>query len=172
MDELMKKLNQGWVKLAALLNPKVRAEKQLLEALQRDYFEEQQIAEVLKKESERIPYSHLCRELLEIAGREQQHAEMLAAKIRDLNGEISDRAANLQQARKSETFSSTLDLLKLLQEEKDEYIEYLESAHLAKEAGRTKVATLLRQIAEDEKQHREQLTEIVTKLNPLPASEA
>jgi hypothetical protein len=73
--------------LTALLDPKERAEKTLLEALQRDYLEERQTSEVLQKESDQVPYAHLRRKLLDIAAREQEHAELLAAKIRELGGE-------------------------------------------------------------------------------------
>jgi rubrerythrin len=169
MSELEKKLEQGWEKLTALLDPKERAEKTLLEALQRDYFEEQQTSEVLQKESERIPYSHLRRKLLDIAEREQEHAELLAAKIRELGGEPSERAGNLRKERESKAFTSTLDLLQILQQEREDYIEYLEVAHLAKEAGHKDWTPLLTQIADEEQTHRKQIMDILTRLNPLPA---
>lgn len=168
MSELEKKLEQGWEQLTALLDPKERAEKTLLEALQRDYFEERQTSEVLQKESERIPYSHLRRKLLDIAEREQAHAELLAAKIRELGGEPSERAGNLHNERESKAFTSTLDLLQILQQEREDYIEYLEVAHLAKEAGHKDWTPLLTQIAEEEQMHRRSIMDILTRLNPLP----
>lgn len=168
MSELEKKLEQGWEKLTALLDPKARAKKTLLEALQRDYFEERQTSEALQKESERIPYSHLRRKLLDIAAREQAHAELLAAKIRELGGDPSERAGNWRKARESKAFTSTLDLLQILQTEKEDYIEYLEAAHLAKEAGHEGWTPLLTQIAEEEQIHRRELMDIITRLNPLP----
>lgn len=168
MNELEKKLEQGWEKLTALLDPKRRAEKTLLEVLQRDYFEERQTSEVLQKESERIPYAHLRRKLLDIAEREQEHAELLAAKIRELGGEPSERATNLRKERESKTSPSTLDLLQILQQERDDYIEYLEAAHLAKEAGHKDWTPLLTQIADEEQIHRRELMDVMTRLNPLP----
>jgi rubrerythrin len=168
MNELEKKLEQGWEKLTALLDPKQRAEKMLLQALQRDYFEERQTSAVLQKESGHIPYAHLRRKLLDIAAREQGHAELLAAKIRALGGEPSERAANLRQARESKTSHSTLDLLQILEREKDDYIQYLEAAHLAKEAGHKDWTPLLTQIAEEEQTHRQELMDVITRLNPLP----
>lgn len=169
MSELEKKLEQGWQKLTALLDPKQRAEKMLLEALQRDYFEERQTSEALQKESGHIPYAHLRQKLLDIAEREQAHAELLAAKIRELGGEPSERAGDLRKARESKAFTSTLDLLQILQQERDDYIEYLEAAHLAKEAGHPDWAPLLRQIADEEQIHRRELMDVITRLNPLPA---
>lgn len=168
MSELEKKLEQGWEKLTALLDPKERAEKMLLEALQRDYLEERQISATLQKESGRIPYAHLRQKLLDIAEREQAHAELLAAKIRALGGEPSERAANLRQARERKTSPSTLDLLQILQQEREDYIEYLEAAHLAKEAGHEDWTPLLIQIAEEEQTHRRELMDVITRLNPLP----
>ncbi|MCK6561786.1 ferritin-like domain-containing protein [candidate division KSB1 bacterium] len=168
MSELEKKLEQGWEKLTALLDPKERAEKTLLEALQRDYFEERQISEALQKESEGIPYAHLRRKLLDIAEREQAHAELLAAKIRELGGDPSEHAGNLRKARASNAFISTLDLLQILQQEKEDYLEYLEMAHLAKEAGHKDWTPLLTQIAEEEQIHRRELMDVITRLNPLP----
>jgi rubrerythrin len=168
MNELEKKLEQGWKKLTALLDPKRRAEKMLLEALQRDYFEERQMGDALQKESGHIPYSHLRRKLLDIAEREREHAELLAAKIRALGGEPSERAGNLRKAQESKAFTSTLDLLQILQQEKEDYIEYLEAAHLAKEAGHKDWAPLLTQIADEEQTHRKQIMDILTRLNPLP----
>lgn len=168
MNELLKKLEQGWKKLAALHDPKRRAEKTLLEVLQRDYFEERQTSEVLQKESERIPYAHLRQKLLDIAEREKEHAELLAAKIRELGGEPSERAGNLRKARESKAFTSTLDLLQILQEEREDYIEYLEAAHLAKEAGHEDWTPLLTQIADEEQTHRRELMDVITRLNPLP----
>jgi rubrerythrin len=168
MSELEKKLEQGWEKLTALLDPKERAEKTLLEALQRDYFEERQMSDALQKESGRIPYSHLRRKLLDIAEREQEHAELLAAKIRELGGEPSERAGNLRKERESKAFTSTLDLLQILQQEREDYIEYLEAAHLAKEAGHKDWTPLLTQIADEEQTHRKQIMDILTRLNPLP----
>jgi rubrerythrin len=169
MTELEKKLEQGWEKLTALLDPKQRAEKTLLEALQRDYFEERQMSDALQKASGHIPYSHLRRKLLDIAEREREHAELLAAKIRELGGEPSERAANWRQARESKTSRSTLDLLQILEREKDDYIQYLEAAHLAKEAGHEDWTPLLTQIADEEQIHRRELMDIITRLNPLPA---
>lgn len=168
MSELEKKLEQGWEKLTALLDPKERAEKMLLEALQRDYFEERRTCEVLQRESGRIPYAHLRRKLLDIAEREQAHAELLATKIHELGGEPSERAGNLRQERESKAFTSTLDLLQILQEEREDYIEYLETAHLAKEAGHEDWTPLLTQIADEEQTHRRELMDIITRLNPLP----
>lgn len=168
MSELEKKLEQGWEKLTALLDPKQRAEKTLLEALQRDYFEERQTSEVLQRESGHIPYAHLRRKLLDIAAREQAHAELLAAKIRELGGEPSERAANLRKARESKTSPSTLDLLQILEREKEDYIQYLEAAHLAKEAGHKDWTPMLTQIAEEEQIHRRELMDVITRLNPLP----
>ncbi|KAA0223709.1 ferritin-like domain-containing protein [candidate division KSB1 bacterium] len=168
MSELEKKLEQGWEKLTALLDPKQRAEKTLLEALQRDYLEERQTSEVLQKESGHVPYAQLRRKLLDIAAREQEHAELLAAKIRELGGEPSERAANLRKERESKTSPSTLDLLQILEREKDDYIQYLEAAHLAKEAGHENWTPLLTQIADEEQIHRRELMDIITRLNPLP----
>jgi rubrerythrin len=168
MSELEKKLEQGWEKLTALLDPKQRAEKMLLQALQRDYFEERQMSDALQKESGHISYSHLRRKLLDIAEREQEHAELLAAKIRELGSEPSERAGNLRKARESKTFTSTLDLLQILKKEKEDYIEYLEAAHLAKEAGHEDWTPLLTQIADEEQLHRRELMDVITRLNPLP----
>ncbi|MCL4707970.1 ferritin-like domain-containing protein [bacterium] len=168
MNELEKKLEQGWEKLTALLDPKQRAEKTLLEALQRDYFEERQTSEVLHKESDHVPYAHLRGKLLDIAAREQEHAELLAAKIRELGGEPLERAGNLRKERESKTFTSTLDLLQILEREKDDYIQYLEAAHLAKEAGHEDWTPLLTQIADEEQIHRRELMDVITRLNPLP----
>ncbi len=106
--------------------------------------------------------------LLDIAEREQEHAELLATKIRELGGEPSERAENLHEMRDGKAFTTTLDLLQILQEEKEDYIEYLEMAHLAKEAGRNELTALPVQIAEEEQIHRRELMDIITRLNPLP----
>lgn len=168
MNHLLQKLRQGWRKLAASLNSNEQAEQQLLQALQRDYHEELRISEALQKESERIPYSHLRKILLDIAAQEKTHADLLLAKIRELGSEVPERAGELREQRISGSFASTLDLLKILEEEKEEYREYLKAAHLARQTQQADLENLLRQIAEDERIHREQLLEVTMKLNPLP----
>ncbi len=172
MKALMQKLEQGWRKLAGLLDTRELAEKKLLEALQHNYLEEQQIREVLERESGRVPYAHLRQKLLEVAAREKRHAELLAAKIQELGGHLPPRVEALQRERRDHRYESTLDLLTLLQEEKDECVEYLQTAHLAREAGKSELHALLRQIAEEERQHRRELIDIVTRLNPLPESDS
>ncbi len=168
MTQLARKIAQGWKKLTSSLDSRVSAERALLEALQHDYLEEQQVSEVLERESERIPYAHLRQKLLEIAAREKQHAELLAAKIQELNGRVPERAQARKAERESQSDLTTLDLLTMLQEEKEESIEYLKTAHLAKEAGKAEWSGLLQQIAEEERQHRRELIDVLTRLNPLP----
>ncbi|RMF59441.1 MAG: hypothetical protein D6743_16340 [Calditrichaeota bacterium] len=168
MNDLRSKLERGWKRLHSVLDPKNQVEKQLLDALQQNYAEEQQVSEVLTKESERIPYAHLRKKLLDIAARERHHAELLAAKIHELGGSLPERATRSHDQREQGNFVTTLDLLELLQEEKEAYVDYLKAAHLAKEAGKTDLTGLLRQIAEEERRHRKELIEVLTKLNPLP----
>jgi rubrerythrin len=74
----------------------------------------------------------------------------------------------LRKAQESKIFTSTLDLLQILQQEKEDYIEYLEAAHLAKEAGHKDWTPLLTQIAEEEQIHRRELMDVIMRLNPLP----
>ena len=161
---LLEKLELGWRKLASELDGKQHAERKLLEALQRDYQEETQLAEALKKQSEKVPYDHLRRKLLEIAEAEKSHAELLLEKIRELGGETPETA---DQAHKDAALT-TLDLLKILEEEKEEYAEYLNARALAKEAEREDIRQLLERIREEEALHRKELLDIVSRLNPLP----
>ena len=158
---LLEKLEQGWRKLASNLDSKQQAERKLLEALQRDYAEETGLAEALKKQSEKVPYDHLRQKLLEIAEAEQRHAELLREKIRELGGEAKAR-------RQTGDSFSTLDLLKILEEEKEEYTEYLNARALAKEAEREDIRELLERIREEEVLHRKQLMDVLSRLNPLP----
>ncbi|MDQ7054115.1 MAG: ferritin-like domain-containing protein [candidate division KSB1 bacterium] len=158
---LLEKLEQGWQKLASNLDSKQQAERKLLEALQRDYAEEIGLAEALKKQSENVPYDHLRQKLLNIAEAEQRHAEMLREKIRELGGEVKAR-------RLTGDSLSTLDLLKILEEEKEEYTEYLNARALAQEAEREDIRELLERIREEEVLHRKQLMDVLSRLNPLP----
>lgn len=170
MTQLMKKLEQGWRQIADLLDPKVRAEKQLLEVLLRDYEEEKVIAEAIARESERIPYSHLRKKLLDIAEAEKAHAEQLRQTIESLGGRVPESARSLKARRDGGEATSTLDLLKILEEEKQEYVEYLDARGLAREAERPDVLELLETIREEEARHRRELLDILTKLNPIPRS--
>lgn len=164
---MRKQQEQGWKRLTALFDGHDHAKKRLLEALQRDYQEERALSQLLEQESVRVPYSHLRKKLLDIASRERIHAELLAAKIRDLGGELPEQASQLREKRNQQTFTTTMQLLDLLSEEKKEYIEYLQSARLAKEAGEKGLNNLLRQIAEEERRHRQELLDVITRLNPL-----
>lgn len=170
MEKLFQKLEMGWKKLVSKLNTDSQVERQLLEALQRDYFEEKSIGELLEKESGRIPYSHLRKKLLDIARAEKHHADLLAEKIKELGGQIPEHAMELKNQRQNRQFTSTLDLLKLLEEEKDEYVEYINTAYLAEDAGRKDLKALLMKIGEEERRHRKELMDILSRLNPLPAS--
>ncbi len=168
MATFLEKLSNGWKRIAADLDPKNRAEKQLLEALKRDYFEEKMLAQALEQESDRIPYAHLRKKLIDIAEAEKRHARLLEEKIVELGDSISEHARDLQKQRDEKQFESTLDLLKILEEEKAEYIEYLDAMALAREAKRNDIQALLDQIREEEAVHRKQLMDILAKLNPLP----
>ncbi len=168
MSTLWHRLEQGWRALTHQLSAKHRAERHLLEALSRDYQEELQLAAALEKESEHIPYSHLRKKLLEIADREKEHATRLQEKIRELGGQIPAHAAELQAKRDGQQWTTTLDLLKILEEEKQEYAEYLERRKLAKAAEREDILQLLDQIREEEAAHRRELMDILVRLNPLP----
>lgn len=168
MTAVFDKLQKGWQALAKSLDSKQNAEKQLLEALHRNYLEEKEIYTTLKRESERIPYTHLRRKLLDIASREEKHADLLAAKIHELDGALPSAQETLRRVRNDKSGKTVLDLLAILEEEKSGYVAYLRSAHLARRAGRREVANLLRQIAEEERQHRRELLDVLTKLNPLP----
>ena len=170
MEKLFQKLEMGWKKLLSKLNLDNKIEKQLLEALQRDYFEEKSISELLEKESARIPYNHLRKKLLDIAQSEKQHAELLAEKIQKLGGTLPDHAVELRNQRQKQQFTSTIDLLKLLEEEKDAYIEYINTAYLAEDAGRKDLKELLMKIGEEERRHRKELMDILIRLNPIPTS--
>lgn len=168
MQELLNKLEGGWRKLVALLDSRSQGERQLLEALQRDYREEQAIAELLEKESKRIPYVHLRKKLMEIAESEKRHASQLREKIEALGGEVPEHAQTVREKRAQYDFSTTLDFLRLLEEEKNEYVEYLETAHLAEDLGHKALRDLLMTIGEEERKHRQELIDIITRLNPLP----
>lgn len=168
MAALADAIQRGWTRFVEVLDSRKAAEAELLKLMERDYLEEQRIAADLKAGAEKIPYAQLRRKLLEIAAAEEQHAELLRQKIIELGGDPPGRATELQQRRQNRRPRTFEQLLRDLEEEKEEYVEYLKAGFRAEDAGRPDLKEFFERIREEERHHRQELLEILTRLNPLP----
>ncbi len=168
MASLAETIHQGWKRFADSLDRRKAAEAELLKLMERDCLEETRLAADLRASVDKIPYEHLRRKLLEIAEAEEQHAELLRQKIVELGGDPPQRASELQEERRNRRPRTFEQLLRDLEEEKQEYLDYLKASFRAEDAGRPDLKELLDRIREEEKEHREELLYVLTRLNPLP----
>lgn len=167
MAALTEKIHQSWKKLVESLDQKKSAEAELLRLMNQEYVEEIQIAADLKESADKIPYDHLRQKLIDIAEAEERHAALLREKILELGGEPPERDTDPRDESRSrrKTFEQ---LLRDLEEEKEDYVSFLKASFRAEDAGRPDVKELFDQIREEERQHREELIDVLTRLNPLP----
>jgi rubrerythrin len=134
--------------------------EQLLDMLRDAYAEEADDVVLLTQHAERLRYPQFRERLRRIAAEEQAHVtwlrDMLLARGVDVPAvSVTPKVAkNAWQA-----------LLMDLEEEKRSYTALLEAMHLAEQADRD-IAAGLQRIREAERQHREELLDILTKSDP------
>lgn len=159
---LRKNLRNTWERLLQLLSP--HRQKKLLDILCRDYAEEMGSALRLEWHAEQMRYPQFCERLLRIAKEEQRHAQWLAGRINALGGQIPQVSFTPEEGLNSWECLS-LDL----EAEKRCSADLTEELALEKNID-PETAARLRRILEDEKNHREEIAEMLMRSDPQAAS--
>ena len=158
LDQLKKALHAGWRHFFDALLP--YQHQMLVDLLREVYREEVQDVVQLSQHVERLPYPQFRERLLRIAAEERAHLEWLRDKLLALGGEVPDVAVTPKGAK-----NAWEALLMDLEEEKRSYAELLEAMHLAEQVD-PEIAEGLRRIREEERQHREEILEMLVKSDP------
>ena len=158
MDQLTHALAAGWRQFLEALHPDDR--QTLLRVLREEYLEEAHDVVQFTQHAPRMPYPQVRARLLRIAEEEQAHVAWLQDKIRGLGGEIPATSFTPQSGNKS------WDCLLLdLQEEKRCCQDLLERMHLVEQID-AEIAEGLRRMREEEMRHREEILDMLTKIDP------
>jgi rubrerythrin len=158
MDQLGKALKEGWRHFFNALHQDHH--QHLLELLRNAYLEEAQDVAQFTQDAERMYYPQFREQLLRIAAEEQAHVTWLRDKLRALGGTIP--AVSLSPEGENNTWQA---LLMDLEEEKRSYADLLEAMHSA-EQDYPEIAEGLRRIREEERQHREELLNMLVESDP------
>jgi rubrerythrin len=158
IERLKRALQGGWQPFFDALLPDDR--QRLVEMLRAAYLEEVEDLAQFTQHIDRMPYPQFRERLLRIAEEERAHVMWLREKLLALGGEVPDipvtpkRAKNAWQA-----------LLLDLEEEKRSYEDLIEALHIAEQVD-PGLAEGLRRIREQERQHREEILDMLAKSDP------
>lgn len=158
LDQLKKALREGWQQFFNALLPDQH--QRLLEILRQTYREEAEDVVQLTQHAERLRYPQFRERLLRIAEEERAHVTWLRDKLLALGGDIPDVSITPKDAKN--TWEA---LLMDLEDEKRSYADLLEAMHLAEPVD-PELAEGLQRIREAERQHREEILEILVKSDP------
>jgi rubrerythrin len=164
LDKLKKALCEGWRHFFDALLPDQR--QMLVDLLREAYREEVQDALQFSQHAQRLPYPQFRERLLRIAEEERAHLEWLRDKLLALGAEVPDVTVTPKGAK-----STWEALLMDLEEEKRSYVDLLEAMHLAEQVD-LEIAEGLRRIREEERQHREEILEMLVKIDPYTLPQA
>ena len=158
LDHLKKALREGWQQFFAALLPDQH--QKLLDILRQVYREEAEDVVLLTQHAARLRYPQFREQLLRIAEEEQAQVTWLRDKLLALGGDIPELSITPQEAK------NTWEALLIdLEEEKRSLMDLLEAMHLAEQVD-PELAEGLRRIREAERQHREEILEILVKSDP------
>jgi rubrerythrin len=128
--------------------------------LRRRYIDERRQAARLSQHAEKMRYPQFSEALRRIAAEESQHADCIAEKIAALGGQVPSVSEVPREEKNSWRY-----LLEDLEEER-RCVAELEEELLAVEAGYPDVGELLRHIAEQEWQHRNEIRAMLMRSDP------
>ena len=164
MDRLKKALHEGWQHFFDALHP---GHHQKLRDMLRDaYLEEAQDVAQFAQHAERMHYPQFRERLLRIAAEERAQVEWLRDKLLALGGELP--AVSLPPKGAKNAWQA---LLTDLEEEKRSYTDVIEAMHIAEQAD-PEIAAGLQRIREAERQHREELLDMLVKSDPYTLPQA
>jgi rubrerythrin len=158
LEQLKRAIHDGWQHFFDALHSDHR--QKLLRILRDAYLEEAQDVTQFTQHAERMPYPEFRERLLRIAAEEQAHVTWLRDKILALEGEIP--AVSLTPKGGKNAWQA---LLLDLEEGKRSYADLLEAMHIAEQAN-PEIAAGLQRIREEERQHREEILNLLTKSDP------
>lgn len=154
-------LKKNWRSLIKLLPHDGR--DRVLEILKREYVEEMANTAQLLRHAERMRYPQLREKLLQIAAQEQKHALWLKERIIALGGEATRAPAEIKEG------VNSWECLRMdLEEEKHCCADLTEKLAIVEPID-PETAELLRRILEEEKQHREEITDMLMRSDPQAA---
>ena len=151
----IKSLLTKWQCLFNIYRPNNR--KKILEILSQEYFEEAQNAYQFTEHARQMKYPQFRERLLCIAAEEQNHVEWLREKIFALGGMVPLISFTLEKGK-----NSWESLMLDLKEEKRCITDLTERINTAAKFNEG-VAIVLRRIYEDEKNHREEIMDMLMK---------
>jgi rubrerythrin len=166
MSNLKEALYKGWNDFFKALEQDDR--QQLLGVLRETYLEEAQDVAQFTQHVKYMSYPQFRDRLRRLIAEEQAHVEWLRDKILTLGGEIP-ASSPVSKAGKNTWACLLMDL----EEEKRSYEALLERMHLAEQSD-PEVAEGLRRIREDERRHRDEIIDLLIKIDPYsipPGSE-
>ena len=151
-------LGKTWSRLLQSLPHNGR--KELLALLCQEYIEERKNSIQFQRHAERMHYPQFREELLRIAEEEQKHARWLEARIIALGGEVPPVSFTPEQGWNS------WEHLRLDLNEERRCIWDLEEHLVIVERVDPETAKVLRQILEEEKNHREVIIDMLMRSDP------
>jgi rubrerythrin len=158
MSKLKEALYEGWRYFFKALEADDR--QRLLEVLREDYLEEAQDVAQFTQHVTYMPYPQFRNSLRRIIAEEQAHVQWLRDQILALGGDIP-AFVPAPRAGKSTWECLLMDL----EEEKRSYGALLERLHIA-EAFDPEVAEGLRRMGEEERRHRDEILDLLIKIDP------
>jgi bacterioferritin (cytochrome b1) len=158
MSRLEDSLYKGWRHFLEALEADHR--QKLLEVLREEYLEEAQDVAQFTQHVKYMPYPQFRDRLRRIIDEEQAHVQWLHDQILALGGDIPAFSPVPKAGR-----TSWACLLMDLEEEKRSCEALLEGIHVAEESEQ-QVAEGLRRIREEEQRHRDQILDLLMKLDP------
>jgi rubrerythrin len=160
LDQLKKALQKGWQHFFDALHPDDH--QKLLEILRDVYLEEAQDVAQFTQDAQRMHYPQFRDRLLRIAEAEQAHVRWLRDMILARGGEPPE-VSYPPRVTKNAWEALLLDL----EEEKRSYGDLLEAMHIAEQAD-PEIAEGLKRIREEERQHREEILDMLVRSDPDP----
>jgi rubrerythrin len=158
MSSLKEALYEGWHYFFKALEAEDR--QQLLEMLREEYIEEAQDVAQFTQHVKYMPYPQFRDRLRRIIAEEQAHVQWLHDQILAAGGEVP-AFCPVPKAGKNSWECLLMDL----EREKRSYEALLERMHLAEQSD-PEVAEGLRRMHEEERRHREEILDLLTKIDP------
>jgi len=158
MDKITRALHAGWQHFLQGLHGEDH--QKLLESLREEYVEEARDVAQFTQHAGRMYYPQLWERLLRIAAEERAHVEWLREKILALGGDIPSLLSMPKSGK-----NSWECLLMDLDEEKRSCEALLERMHTAEPID-PEIAEGLRRMREEEKRHRHEILDMLTKSDP------
>ena len=146
------------------LGPSQVKSRRVVDILRQRYVEEMQQHDRLKQHAEKMHYPQFRKKLLEIASKNNEHAERIAQKILALGGRLPS-VPDLQATNEN----SWQQLLTALEE------DYRSADHLAEqlrglESDHPDITKFLQQISQEQEQHRDEIREMLMRSDPFAFS--